>query len=165
MRQPLTLDKVTETEEGLEAFEFDFRVIKPGIHLVQNGLVSQNNTSLDYMKLSGEVSTADQEDTKLIEKTLELSFPQSLKVKWQHDPAKHTSAFTIDSIKKTRQEEKLKLKWSGEPIGADGDKIKVKKPSLYLQLVYLRCCNIRAVQDLEDYALVQFSEPIDVGQD
>lgn len=159
------LNQVTETEEGLGTFEFDFRVIKPGIHLVQNGLISQNNTSLDYMKLSGEVTTADQEDTKLIEKTLELSFPQSLKVKWQHDPAKHTSAFTIDSIKKTRQENKLKLVWSGEPIGAEGDKSKGEETVIVPAVGVFKVLDIRAVQDLEDFALVQFSEPINVGQD
>lgn len=159
------LNQVTETEEGLETFDFDFRVIKPGMHLVQNGLVSQNNTSLDYMKLSGEVTTSDQEDTKLIEKTLELSFPQSLKVKWQHDPAKHTSAFTIDSIKKTRQENKLKLVWSGEPVGADSDKSKGEETINVPAIGVFKVLNISAVQDMEDFALVQFSEPINVGQD
>lgn len=159
------LNQVTETEEGLETFDFDFRVIKPGMHLVQNGLVSQNNTSLNYMKLSGEVNTSDQEDTKLIEKTLELSFPQSLKVKWQHDPAKHTSAFTIDSIKKTRQENKLKLVWSGEPIGADSDKSKGEETINVPAIGVFKVLNISAVQDMEDFALVQFSEPINVGQD
>jgi uncharacterized protein YxeA len=52
------LAKVTATEKGLEEFDFDFRVINPGLNLVQEGLMSQNNTSLDYMKLSGEINTA-----------------------------------------------------------------------------------------------------------
>jgi uncharacterized protein YfaS (alpha-2-macroglobulin family) len=159
------LNKVTETEEGLETFEFDFRVIKPGIHLTQNGLVSQNNTSLDYMKLTGEVTTSDQEDTKLIEKVLKVDFSQSLKVKWQHDPAKNTSAFTVDSIKKTSKETPLKLVWSGDPIDADGDKSKGEETVIVPAAGIFKVLNIRAVQDLEDFALVQFSEPINVGQD
>ncbi|WEK21503.1 MAG: MG2 domain-containing protein [Candidatus Pedobacter colombiensis] len=156
------LNKVTDTEEGLESFEFDFRVIKPGMFLTQNGLVSQNNTSLDYMKLSGEISTSDQEDTKLIEKALKVDFPQSLKVKWQHNPAKNTSTFTVDSIKKTKQENKLKLLWSGEPIAADS---KGEETVTVPAIGVFKILNIRAVQELEDYALVQFSEPISVGQD
>nr|WP_121272769.1 MG2 domain-containing protein [Pedobacter schmidteae] len=157
------LSKVTDTEEGLEDFEFDFRVIKPGIHLVQNGLVSQNNTSLDYMKLTGEVTTADQEDAKLIEKVLKIDFPQSLKVKWQHNPAQNTSSFTIDSIKKTTNEQALQLQWSGTAIDAENaegtETVTVPAVGVFKVL------NIRAVQDLEDFALVQFSEPLNVGQD
>lgn len=159
------LDKVTETEEGLETFEFDFRVIKPGIHLTQNGLVSQNNTSLDYMKLSGEVTTSDQEDIKLIEKTLNVEFPQSLKVKWQHDPAKNSSVFTVDSIKKTSRETPLKLVWSGKAIDADDDQNKGEENVMVPATGVFKVLDIRAVQDMEDYALVQLSEPINVGQD
>jgi len=159
------LNKVTETDEGLETFEFDFRVITPGIHLTQNGLVSQNNTSMDYMKLIGEVTTSDQEDTKLIEKVLKVEFPQSLKVKWQHDPAKNASTFTVDSIKKTSRETPLKLVWSGDPIGAEGDKSKGEETVAVPAAGVFKVLDIRAVQDLEDFALVQFSEPINVGQD
>jgi uncharacterized protein YfaS (alpha-2-macroglobulin family) len=156
------LNKVTDIEEGLETFEFDFRVINPGMHLKQNGLVSQNNTSLDYMKLSGEVNTSDQEDIKLIENTLKVEFPQSLKVKWQHDPAKNTSTFTVDSIKKTKAENKLNLVWSGEPIGAES---KGEESVIVPAVGVFKILNVLAVQDLEDFALVQFSEPINVGQD
>lgn len=156
------LNKVTDTEEGLESFEFDFRVIKPGMSLIQNGLVSQNNTSLDYMKLTGEVTTSDQEDPKLIEKALKVDFPSSLKVKWQHDPAKNTSTFTVDSIKKTKQESKLSLNWTGEPIAAES---KGEETVIVPAVGVFKVLNMRAVQDLEDFALVQFSEPISVGQD
>ena len=75
------LSKVAETEKGLEEFEFDFKVIHPGLVLSQDGLISQNNTSLTYMKLTGEISTADEEDPKKIEKCLELNFNQPLKIK------------------------------------------------------------------------------------
>lgn len=156
------LGKLLEAEAGLEEFEFDFRVIAPGMHLTQNGLVSQNNTSLDYMKLSGEITTSDQEDTKLIEKALEVDFSTPLKVKWQHNPAKNTSVFTVDSIKKTGKENQLKLNWSGSPIGAEGKGTEtVTVPAIGV----FKVLDIRAVQDLEDFALVQFSEPVGVGQD
>ncbi|MEH3112361.1 hypothetical protein [Pedobacter terrae] len=62
------LSEVSDTEKGLEDFDFEFKVITPGLMLTQNGLVSQNNTSLDYMKLTGEVATADVEETSKIEK-------------------------------------------------------------------------------------------------
>lgn len=159
------LNKVSETEEGLESFDFDFKVITPGVHLTQKGLVSQNNTSLDYMKLTGEVTTSDQEDTKLIEQVLKVEFPQTLKVKWQHEPAKNTSTFTVDSIRKTNKELPLKLIWSGDPIDAEGDNNKGEESVIVPAAGVFKVLNIRAVQDLEDFALVQCSEPLNVGQD
>ncbi len=156
------LSDVSATEKGLEDFDFEFKVIKPGIMLTQNGLVSQNNTSLDYMKLTGEVATADAEETAKIEKVIELDFDQKLKVKWQHDPAKNTSKFTIDSIKKKAADQNLKIEWDGDAIDADqkGEET-VRIPALNK----FEVLDIKAIQGEEDYALVQFSEPIGVGQD
>ncbi|MBE9597678.1 MG2 domain-containing protein [Pedobacter sp. MC2016-24] len=158
----LNLAKIQDTEKGLEEFEFDFKVITPGMKLSQNGLVSQNNTTLDYMKLSGEISTSDQEDAKAIEQSLKIEFPQTLKVKWQHNPANNTSTFVVDSIKKAKQEVSLNLIWSGSEIGADnkGEEIVVVPASGVFKVL-----DMKAVQDMEDFALVQFSEPIAVGQD
>lgn len=156
------LAKVTDTEKDLNEFEFEFRVIKPGLSLTQNGLVSQNNTSLNYMKLSGEINTADEEDPKLIEKTLKLDFDQPLKIKWQHNPQKNISTFQIDSIRKTAKTEKLALEWSGNAIDADQKgKEELEVPALGV----FKVLATKAVQGLEDYALVQFSEPVGIGQD
>ncbi len=156
------LSEVSATEKGLEDFDFEFKVITPGVMLTQNGLVSQNNTSLDYMKLTGEVATADAEETSKIEKIIELDFDQKLKIKWQHDPAKNTSKFTIDSIKKQAADQTLKLDWDGDAIDAEEKgKEEIRIPALNK----FEVLDIKAVQGEEDYALVQFSEPIGVGQD
>ncbi|EDM38409.1 putative outer membrane protein [Pedobacter sp. BAL39] len=156
------LQKVTETEEAQKEFEFSFKVINPGMLLTQNGLVSQNNTSLDFMKVSGEVTTSDAEEGKQIEQSLKIDFDQNLKVKWQHNPAKNSSSFTIDSIRKGKSEKMLKLNWSGKSINADNK----GEETLQVPAVgVFKILDIRAVQDLEDYALVQFSEPVNVAQD
>jgi len=156
------LDKVTETEKGLEDFDFEFRIIKPGLALSQNGLISQNNTSLNYMKLTGEISTADVEEAKEIEKCLELESDQQLKIKWQHNPQKNSSTFLIDSIRKKATGEKLVLNWSGKAIDSDDKgKEELDIPALGI----FKVLATKAVQDLEDYALVQFSEPVGIGQD
>ncbi|MFI5453063.1 alpha-2-macroglobulin [Pedobacter sp. UC225_61] len=159
----LNLSTITTTDKGLEEFEFDFKVIKPGLNLVQNGLVSQNNTSLTYMKLSGEINTADYEEQPSIEKTLTLDFSQKLKIKWNHDPEKHRSTFVIDSIKKINKEETLILKWNGEAINADDTKGE-EKVVVPAQGVF-KVLDIKAVQGAEDYALIQCSNPVNVAQD
>jgi uncharacterized protein YfaS (alpha-2-macroglobulin family) len=157
------LGEITPTDKGLEEFNFDFKVIKPGLTLAQFGLISQNNTSLDYMKLNGEINTSDAEEQQNIEKILSLDFDQKLKVKWQHFPEQHRSSFTIDSIKKSAQDQKLILNWNGQSIEASEnkgqDEIIVPATNVFKVL------DIKAVQGEEDYALVQFSEPVNVGQD
>ena len=156
------LGKVTEIAEDLEEFEFDFRVINPGINVVQNGLVSQNNTSLEYMKLTGVVTTSDQEESKSIEETVKLQYSQNLKIKWQHSPEKNSYYFSVDSIKKSAKSESLKLNWSGDPINAEEKgTIDIEVPALGTFSVL----SIKAIQEQEDYALVQLSEPLSVAQD
>ncbi len=159
----LNLDKVLPVEKGLEEFEFDFKVIKPALSLLENGLVSQNNTSLNLMKLTGEISTADAEDTQSIEKALTVDFNQKLKVKWNHNPQKQISTFTIDSIAKAKSEQSLSLKWDGNVIGADDNsgKVTLKVPALNV----FKVLAIKAVQQQEDFVLIQCSEPVSVTQD
>lgn len=156
------LSDVTTTEKGLEEFEFNFKVINSGLSLQHYGLVSQNNTSLDYMKLKGEISTADQEDPKRIEKCLELDYNQPLKIKWQHHPEHNSSSFVIDSIRKNKDERNLKLLWSGDPIDAknEGEEV-LAVPALGVFSVL----QVKAIQEPEDYLLIQFSQPVGVGQD
>ena len=159
----LNLGLITTTEKGLDEFEFDFKVIKPGLSLTQNGLVSQNNTSQTYMKLSGEINTADNEEQKEIEKALEVDFGNKLRVKWSHQPEKNKSTFVIDSIKKQNKEQPLVLRWDGEVIDADDNKGEetVTVPALNV----FKVLDIKAVQGQEDYALVQTSMPVNVAQD
>lgn len=159
----LNLGLITATEKTLEEFDFDFKVIKPGFHLTQHGLISQNNTSLTHMKLTGEVNTADFEEDANIEKLVKLNFNQNLKIKWQHEPAKHRSTFAIDSIKKASNEVPLILEWNGDAINADDQEgeEKIAVPALNV----FKVLNIKAIQGLEDYALVQTSMPINVAQD
>ncbi|WP_316767041.1 alpha-2-macroglobulin family protein [Pedobacter frigiditerrae] len=159
----INLSQITTTEKGLEEFDFDFKVIKPGLNLSQSGLVSQNNTSLTYMKLMGEINTADFEEQQSIEKSLNLDFEQKLKVKWTHDPEKHRSTFVIDSIKKINKETTLILNWNGEAINADDDKGE-EKVIIPAKTIF-KVLDIKAVQGAEDYALIQCSEPINVAQD
>jgi uncharacterized protein YfaS (alpha-2-macroglobulin family) len=156
------LSEVAETEKGLEDFDFEFMVKKPGLMLSQNGLISQNNTSTDLMKLTGQIATSDVEETEEIEKAIKLDFNQKLKIKWVHEPDKNISKFTIDSIKKDKSDKNLKLNWDGDAINAEQKGTEeIRLPALNK----FEVLDIKAIQGEEDYALVQFSEPISVGQD
>ncbi|RZL66530.1 MAG: hypothetical protein EOO93_05725, partial [Pedobacter sp.] len=156
----LNLANLFAVEKDLEEFEFDFKVISPGISFVENGLVSQNNTSLNLMKLTGEISTSDVEDVQSIEKTLKINSEQQLKIKWNHNPQNQTSSFTIDSIKKSTAT--VSLTWDGDEIGAE------EKGELELDIPaknVFKVLAIKAIQQSENYVLIQCSEPVNVAQD
>jgi uncharacterized protein YfaS (alpha-2-macroglobulin family) len=159
----LNLDKIVTVDDGLEEFQFDFKVIKPGLSVTENGLVSQNSTSLDLMKLTGEVRTSDTESPEQIEKSISLSFEKKLKIKWQHQPDKQTSTFIIDSIAKKNTEQELKIAWNGSAIDADENKgearLIVPAKSVFKVLT------VKAIQKQEDYLLIQCAEPVAVTLD
>lgn len=159
----LLLHKIIPAEKELEEFEFDFKVIKPGLSFAETGLVSQSNTATTLMKINGEITTSDTENTKDIEKALSVVFHQKLKVAWQHNPANHSATFTIDSIRKTNNEEPLTLKWDGEAINAtdNSGQVTLKVPALNV----FKVLAIKAIQQSENYVLIQCSEPVNMAQD
>jgi uncharacterized protein YfaS (alpha-2-macroglobulin family) len=158
----LNLDQITPTDKGFEEFGFDFKIIKPGLSLMQSGLVSQNSTALTYMKLIGEINTSDSEEQASIEQTISVDFNQKLKIKWQHEPDKNHSIFTIDSIKKADVDQTLFLKYNGKAINAN---TKGEERIIVPAKTIFKVLDIKAVQGEDDYALLQCSEPINVAQD
>src|SRR3569833_928950 len=77
------LSKVTEVLSKFENFMFFFQTVKPDFTVSFSGLETATNTSIDKMKLSGCVQTADAEDATSIEKLISTSFESPVKVVWQ----------------------------------------------------------------------------------
>ena len=65
------LGDVTKVAAEFEHFVFDFKTIKPDFSIAFNGLQTATGTSLDKMKLSGVIQTADNEEQGKIEKLIE----------------------------------------------------------------------------------------------
>lgn len=158
----LRLDKILEVSDNLEDFEFDFQTIKPDFEVVFAGLRSSTNTSVDKMKLTGTVITADAEDNPKIEKLLNVSGTGNIKVTWQHDNTTRKHEFTIDNIVKEKAPKEMSVSWNGDVLDIDRSG---KKAYTIPALGDFKVLDVRAVQDNEQYVLVQFSEPLRVGQE
>ncbi|WP_423148297.1 alpha-2-macroglobulin family protein [Rubrolithibacter danxiaensis] len=157
------LGALTEVPEDLSSFDFKFQVIKPSFKVEHEGLKALNSSSLDLMKFTGVVYFADEEQPAKIAKLLSAEINnKSFHVKWSHNPEQRSSRFTIDSIPRSTKEQQLTISWDGDPLGADvkGKKI-VKIPAIGV----FKVLDIRAVQNEEQYALIQFSDPIMIAQD
>ncbi len=157
------LDEVAKVEEDLDEFKFSFETIKPDLNVEYDGLQTATNTSLNKMKLTGVVSTADVEDPALVEKILSVNYGTPTKISWEHNAAARTHRFMINNIQRSAAAAtNLEVNYNGDALNID------KKESTEMEIPKigeLKVMAIKAVQDQEQYVLVQLSNPIMVGQE
>lgn len=157
------LSKLIQVPSEFETFEFQFQVVKPSLKFEQDGLKSFNSSSLNRMKLTGTLWLSDSEDPVKIEKLLSIEYgSKSLPIHWLHNPSENSARFSVDSVILGKQDQNLIMKWDGKAIGSElkgTEVIEVPATGVF------KILNIKAIQESEQYVLVQFSNPIAVAQD
>ncbi len=155
------LGKVTKVPGKFEEFRFNIQTIKPSFKITDEGLRSTG--SRNKMLLNGEVETADVETGADIEKLVNASQNnKALKINWQHNDAVKQHKFTIENIERASSAGLVNVTWDGKPANMEvkGDKaIEVPSEGVFKVL------NVTAVNDAQQYASIQFSDPIAIGQD
>ena len=157
------LSKVIDVPDKYKDFKFTFQTAKPDFTVSFVGLQTATSTSLDKMKLDGVIQTADAEDNAGIEKLISINYPSAYHISWQHNNALRTHKFTISDL--TRVADKvnpLTVNWDGSSLNID------KKGSQEFEIPAIgdfKVLAITAVQDQDQYVLVQFSDAIKVGQE
>jgi len=159
----LDLGKLISVPPDMEHFTFWFQTIKPDLTLTINGLQTATSTSLDKMKLTGVIQTADKEDPAKVEKIIANGFPKDAFISWQHDNTTNTHTFTIDNISRpVSGSSQLTVNWDGSPIGVE----KSGNPSFDIPATgVFKVLGVRAVDDQDEYIEVQFSNPVMIGQE
>ena len=154
-----SLGKITKVPEKYADFVFDVQTIKPSFQVKDFGLRSTG--AKDIMFLSGIIETADIENDGDVEKWLTASENgKNLKITWQHNGNVKTHNFTVEDINRKSTEQNMSLVWNSAPINIKGDK------TLGIPAVgNFKVLNVMAMNDAEQYASVQFSDPVLVGQD
>ena len=155
------LGKVTKVPSKYDEFKFSVQTIKPAFKVIQYGLRSTGEK--DKMFLSGDVLTADAEDAANVEKLLTATQNnKSYKITWQHSNSNKTHSFTVNAIERTAKETPMKLTWNGTPAKMENkgeENIAVPAAGDFKVL------NVMPMNEAQQYASVQFSSPIAVGQD
>lgn len=158
------LSKVTKVPEKFEEFKFSVQTVKPSFKITDNGLRSAGNKN--KMLLTGEIETADIEKGTDVEKLITAAQDgKSLKINWQHNEAVRLHHFTINNIERNINaavESSVIITWDG--TASDMTKTGSKK-IIVPAIDDFKVLNILAVNDAQEYASVQFSDPILVGQD
>jgi uncharacterized protein YfaS (alpha-2-macroglobulin family) len=158
-----TLSKILDVPDHFKDFKFTFQTVKPDFTVSFVGLRTATNTSIDKMKLDGIVQTADDEDNASIEKLIRVNYLSPVHISWQHINATRTHKFTVTEL--TRAADKvnpLSVNWDGNSLNID------KKGSKDFEIPAIgdfKVLAITAVQDQDQYVLVQFSDAIMVGQE
>lgn len=157
------LGKLVKVSDNLENFKFGFETIKPDYTVSFNGLQTATNYSTDKMKLTGFIQTADDEDPAAIEKILKTDFITPISITWQHNSLTKTHSFSINQLlRANNQVNTLKLSWDGSPINVDK---KGNQDFVIPAIGDFKVLDIKAMQDQDQYVLVQFSDAIKVGQE
>jgi uncharacterized protein YfaS (alpha-2-macroglobulin family) len=157
------LGQLINLPDKFEHFKFDFQVVKPNLNVNFSGLTAATNTSLTEMKLEGDIQTADTEDPVFIEKLLMVTYEYPVKINWEHNSGAKTHRFKITGLK--RQQGKstpLSVSWDGSGLNVD------RKGNQHYDIPAIgdfKVLDIRAIQENDQYVLVQFSDPIIIGQE
>jgi hypothetical protein len=154
-----SLGKVLHVPDKYKDFKFNVQVTKPAYQVEENGLRSSGK---DQLSLNGQVLTADVEESGKIAKVLTASLNGTpLKVNWQPNESNKTYGFNIEDIKRNNTPGTLILSWGGEGF----DNRQSGQKELQVPAVGdFKVLDVKAMQDDEQYILVQFSDPVKVGQ-
>jgi alpha-2-macroglobulin len=155
------LGKVTKVPEKYDNFKFSMQTVKPSFKISENGLRSSGVKN--KMSFSGQIETADVEKGTEIEKLLTATQNgKAVKINWQANEATKTYGFVLDNIERGKNVSNIDLRWDGKPAGME---VNGEKSVAVPAIGDFKVLNVVAVNEAQQYASVQFSDPIAVGQD
>lgn len=158
----MELGKLVKTPSNLKQFNFSVKVLEPAFSVQQNGLIVEGN-SKEYMSLSGQILTADKEDSLKVQKIFSAYLRKNqLPVKWTHDVTGRTHSFRITQIKREKSATDLELIWDGTSIGSSlQDGILLEVPAIG----EFKVLSIVSVNEVDHFAKIQFSAPVNGSAD
>ena len=155
------LRKVTKVPDKYEEFTFNIQTVKPSFKVYDFGL--RSNGEKDKMMLLGQIETADVEQDAIVEKLLNATQNNNaLQISWQHNGSAKTHDFTVKNILRGNIGGKVSLTWNGKPLKVD---IASNKVIDVPAVGDFKVMTVMAMNDAEQYASVQFSDPVALGQE
>ncbi len=158
----LRLDKITQVPGEMAKFNFDFAVMRQHMEVSIDNIRPYSNDSLGWMQLSGKVTTLDVCDPQALPNVLtatEGGMP--LSIQWLDGSNSRIHYFIVDSIARTQEDQKVKIKWDGSAIDASqSGELEQEIPSLN-RFAIMRTT---VVQQPEQYIQVLFSDPLQSAQ-
>lgn len=156
------LSNILDVPDEFRTFDFDFETMKQSFEVMVDGMTTTDKKTLRTQRLDGTLATADVADPKQIEKIVTVfQDGKNLPINWIHEPNMTTHHFSVDGIQRSEKPGKVTVNWNGESIGSD---IKGGKELEIPALGDFKVVDVKMVQSPEQYAVLQFSDPVMEGQ-
>jgi uncharacterized protein YfaS (alpha-2-macroglobulin family) len=158
------LGRAIDVKDELKEFKFQVSTYAQGIDANVTELRSISTTDVTWQRLHVAVYTSDDATGQPLEDCFTATQnDRTLKLHWEHDVNGRNHRFTVDSIHRGEEASMVTISWNGEKIGAKDNKASLDQeiPSTNT----LALISSHTVTDGEQQAILQFSDPLDPGQD
>jgi uncharacterized protein YfaS (alpha-2-macroglobulin family) len=151
------LSEVAEVPADFKKFHFDFQTMEQSMEVSVDGMTTTDKKTLRVQRLDGSISTADVADPQLVEKIITVTQNgKALPVSWVHE-SRTSSHFAVEGIQRTEKEGSIEIKWDGSPIAISD---KQSKTISIPALGDFKVLDVKVIQSPEQYASLQFSDPL-----
>lgn len=152
------LSSVLEVPSEFETFNFTFQTMKQSFEVFVDRMTTTDKKTLRTQRLEGTLSTADVANAQLIEKVVVVKQNgKNLPITWIHEGNGTMHRFTVDGIQRTEKKGSVEISWDGSPLSVD---IKGNKVMDIPALGDFKVLDVKVIQAPEQYAVLQFSDPI-----
>lgn len=170
----LELGELIEVPDSLSQFVFGFQVLKTQYEWGTVRLVATPQSQMEWYQLEGSINSADEEELDALKPLVKAELNgRELPITWESGEQARTYQFKVDSIKRLKQSQNIKLKVNSDLPGTEGlsekevelasldefnyiDYTMVKYPSSYIQLNFSD--PIKAPQDLSGLITLEGEE-------
>lgn len=159
----LQVSKVQKAAKGdNRIFSFEFQTKAQNLALEVDNLRPVSNRNLSKQEINGTVYTSDVAPPESIEAILQAKQgQQSLEVSWNHQGST-VHQFTINGVNRGESPSEVLINWDGKPLGvSEQGRRSVSVPALD----DFKVMEVVAFQEPEQYARLQFSDPLLKRQD
>ncbi len=153
----LNLSKLL-SDKNKKNFKFSFSTLPLNMSVDIAGMKPYNNRNLQWNKISGTVRLSDKVAREKIEESMSAQQGgKNLSLTWNHLADGKSHNFTIDSVERKNNAEKVNISWNGERAG-----IKVKGETQFHipALGEFILMGHKIIQQPDQYILLQFSDPV-----
>lgn len=151
-----------DVPDTLKTFMFQFKAKKQHFKVDVLESTALEDQELNWHRVEGELVTNDREASNDIEKIFVVEKDgKKLAIKWEHEENGNRHKFKIDSIARTDNAAEMLLVWNGDGIGVSHKgtrKVMIPAKGNFKTTI------ARSFDELEQYILVEFSDPLDASQ-
>ena len=157
------LGKLIEVPSGLEEFRFQVTTFKQGVDVRVSEMQALSAADLVWQRLIVSVYTSDDATGQDLEACFTATQKdRDLPLTWEHEPNGRYHRFVADSVRRDDAASLVEITWNGDKIGSED---KGTLPFDVPAVGDLVLISATTFSDGEQYATLQFSDPLDLAQD